>query len=177
MIDVCRWGLGVDFPKRITSAGEKLRFDDDQETPDTNTATFDFGGKTITWECRSWAAQTPDDPKHDIAFFGENGSLRITGGGYTIHDLKGAETAKGSAPAGNEAHFQNFIDAIRGSAKLNAEIEEGHNSTLLCHLGNIAWRTVQTIHFDPAERRIIESPVAAKLWQRDYRPGWEPRIS
>ena len=177
MIDVCRWGLGVDAPKLVTSGGEKLRYDDDQETPDTNTATFDFGGSTITWKCRSWAAQTPDDPKHEVAFFGENGSLLIAGGGYTIHDLKGVEIAKGTAPGGNETHFQNFIDAIRGSAKLNAEIEEGHKSTLLCHLGNIAWRTGQAVHFDPAQRRITSDAAAAKLWQREYRPGWEPRIS
>jgi predicted dehydrogenase len=177
MLDLCRWGAGVEFPSRITSAGEKLGFPkDDQETPDTNTVTYDCGGSTITWECRSWANRTPNDPKHDVAFFCEKGSLLINGDGYTIHDLKGVETFKGSGASGDAGHFQNFIDAIRGDAKLNAEIGEGHKTTLLCHLGNIAWRTGKTLHFDPKTKSILDDPEAGKLWAREYRAGWEPKV-
>jgi predicted dehydrogenase len=53
-LDMCRWGLGVDFPTRVTSGGGKYRWDDDQETPDTHTVSFDFGDKTIFWEGLSW---------------------------------------------------------------------------------------------------------------------------
>lgn len=177
MLDLCRWGAGVEFPRRVTSGGEKVRFpDDDQETPDTNTVTYDFGGSTITWECRSWANRTPNDPKHDVAFFCEKGSLLINGGGYTVHDLKGVETGKGTGAAGDKEHFQNFVDAIRGDAKLACEIEEGHKTTLLCHLGNIAWRTGRTIKFDTVKQRITGDPDADRLWSREYRPGWEPKV-
>jgi len=183
MIDVCRWGLGVDSAERITSGGGKLRYDDDQETPDTNVVTFDFAGpkpgalgSTLTWECRSWAAKTPNDPGHEVSFWGENGSLLINGGGYVIHDLAGKEVGKGSGPAGNEPHLQNFIDAVRGAAKPNAEIEEGHRSTLLCHLGNIAWRTNGAVRLDPATQRIASNPEATALWKREYREGWEPQV-
>lgn len=175
-IDVCRWGLGVEQPGTVTSAGGKLRYDDDQETPDTNIATFDFGSSTITWECRSWAARVPSDPEHEVIFFGENGSLAIKGGGYTICDLAGKEVARGTGPGGNESHLQNFIDAIRGEAKLNAEIEEGHKSTQLCHLGNIAWRTGRTVHVDAKTGRVANDDDAMKLWRREYRGGWEPRV-
>ena len=51
MIDLCRWGLGVDYPIRVTSAGGRYRFEDDQETPDTHIVNFQFEGrKQITWE-------------------------------------------------------------------------------------------------------------------------------
>lgn len=176
MIDLCRWGLGVEHPQRVTSAGRKLRYDDDQESPDTNVVLFDTGAATIQWECRSWAARAPHDPAYDVAFFGENGSLLITAGGYTIHDPAGKETARGTGPIGNDTHLQNFIDAIRGGTKLNAEIEEGHRSTLFCHLGNIAWRTGQTIDFT-AQGGIVGDERAKKLWRREYRPGWEPRVA
>lgn len=175
MIDLCRWGLGADHSQRTTSAGRKLRHDDDQETPDTNVVSFDTGAATITWECRSWAARVPHDPAHDVAFFGENGSLLINGAGYTIHDPAGKEIARGTGPGGNDVHLQNFIDAIRGKEKLNAEIEEGRKSALLCHLGNSAWRTGQTIDFTP-QGGIAGDERAKKLWRREYRPGWEPRV-
>src|SRR5262245_45839782 len=51
MIDLCRWGLGVEYPIRITSSGGRYAFDDDQETPDTHVVSFDFPGrKAITWD-------------------------------------------------------------------------------------------------------------------------------
>src|SRR5436190_18211289 len=50
-IDVARWGLGVDTPVLVSSVGSHLRFDDDQETPDTSIASFQFeNGTTLTWE-------------------------------------------------------------------------------------------------------------------------------
>jgi len=71
---------------------------------------------------------------------------------------------------------KNFFDAVRGEGKLNAEIEEGVKSTLMCHLGNISWRTGRAISFDPATRKITGDAEAMKLWQREYRPGWEPKV-
>src|SRR5688572_335063 len=84
-IDVCRWGLGVDYPTKVSSTGARLRYDDSQETPDTNLATFLFpNGTMITWEGRSWLGRTSVDPEPQIVFFGEKGTLAISGGGYTI---------------------------------------------------------------------------------------------
>jgi hypothetical protein len=59
---------------------------------------------------------------------------------------------------------------------LRAEIEEGQKSTVLCHLGNIAWRTGNTVNFDPATGHIVGDTTAAALAHRDYRPGWEPKV-
>jgi predicted dehydrogenase len=176
-IDLCRWGLGVDYPLRVTSSGGKYRFpEDDQETPDTNVVSFDFGETTISWEQRSWVQQTPLDPPHDIAFYGERGVLTIRGGAYTISDFKGKALAQGSGNGGNQTHLENFAKAIRGDAQLHAEIEEGFKSTLLCHLGNIAYRTGRTVHFDPKERQIAHDGTVEKLWSRAYRKGWEPKV-
>ena len=49
-LDLCRWGLGVSYPSRVTSVGGRYAYRDDQETPDTHTVGFEFGHeKMITW--------------------------------------------------------------------------------------------------------------------------------
>ncbi len=73
-------------------------------------------------------------------------------------------------------HFNNFIEGIREGKPLRAEIEEGQKSTVLCHLGNIAWRTGHTVNFDPKTRKIAEDEAATALCARRYRPGWEPKV-
>jgi predicted dehydrogenase len=176
-VDIARWGLGVDAPVRVSSMGSKLRYDDDQETPDQSLATFQFeDGRTITWEQRSWGGKSPADPTYQIGFFGDKGVLTITGGGYSICDKSGQEVAKGSSPAGDAVHLQNFLDSIRGRAKPNAEIEEGFKSTRLCLLGNISLRTGRTIRFDPKEGKILGDKEAEAMCSREYRPGWEPKV-
>jgi predicted dehydrogenase len=176
MLDLCRWGLGVDFPTRVTSAGGRYRYRDDQETPDTHAVTFEFdGGKMATWEGLSCNVQ-PEGQKADCVFYGEKGSLRISAGGYTIHDAKGKEIEKQTGKTGDAEHLANFLNAIRGSAKLNSEIEEGHRSTLLCHLGNIAHRVGRTLTCDPKTGRILNDKDALAYWKREYAKGWEPVV-
>jgi hypothetical protein len=70
------------------------------------------------------------------------------------------------------AHVRNFIESIRGDAKPSAEIEIGHTSTRLCHLGNIAYRTGKTLKFD-AKTETTDDPAANKLLGREYRKGFE----
>jgi predicted dehydrogenase len=176
MIDLCRWGLGVDFPTRVTSSGGRYRYEDDQETPDTHSVHFEFADrKTITWEGMS-CNQMPNGQPADVIFYGENGSIAIRGGGYTIYDVKGKELRKATGKAGDVEHVANFLAACRGSAKLNSEIEEGHRSTLLCHLGNIAHRTGRSLRCDPKSGHIVDDKEATALWTREYAKGYEPKV-
>ncbi len=176
MLDLCRWGLGVDFPVRVTSSGGRYRFDDDQETPDTHTVTFDFADKkTIGWQGFS-CNQLPSALTPDVLFVGEDGSLTLRGNSYTICDKAGKEVKKESGKTSDATHLANFLDAIRSDGKLNSEIEEGHRSTLLCHLGNIAHRVGRSLRCDPANGHILEDRPAMALWTREYEKGWEPKV-
>jgi hypothetical protein len=73
-------------------------------------------------------------------------------------------------------HLKNFCEAIRGVEKINAPIIEGHKSTLLPQLGNIAFRTGRTLNCDPANGHIKDDKEAMKLWKRDYEKGWEVKV-
>ncbi|WP_343214125.1 Gfo/Idh/MocA family oxidoreductase [Fontisphaera persica] len=174
-LDLARWGLGVDAPRQVACTGGRYHFNDDQETPDTGVVTYDFGHCYATWEWSSCHPR-PTEKYGLVHFYGEKGSLIFEGAGYRILDMKGVEVAKGSGPAGDKVHIGNFLDAIRGDAKLTSEIAEAQKSALLCHLGNIAWRVGRTLRYDAAQERIVDDAQAMKLWQREYRPGWAPKV-
>jgi len=55
-LDLARWGLGVDYPRRITCSGGHYRDRDDQETPDTGVVAYDFGAKGASYD---WSACHP----------------------------------------------------------------------------------------------------------------------
>lgn len=176
-LDLCRWGLNADYPIRVTSSGGRFRYDDDQQTPDTHTVCYEFeGGSQISWQGLSCN-------KHRsgfITFYGENGTLELeSNGAHTVFDRgdKVIETVK-STSQGDIEHIVNFLEAIRNDKPLscNAEIAEGHKSTLLCHLGNIAHRTGRTLNCDPSNGHVLEDDEAMALWKRDYADGWEPKV-
>jgi predicted dehydrogenase len=179
-LDVCRWGLGVETPLKVTSAGGRYHYKDDWETPDTQFCTFDFGDKVIHWEGRSCHPRgVENNSGFGIAFYGDKGSLIIdAGNGYTIYDLKNKQVDKQSDKITDAIHAQNFIDGVRAndSSKLYAPIKEGVASTLLCHLANISQRTGHVINVDPATKKVTGDPEATKLWSREYRAGWEPKV-
>ncbi|HEY1187000.1 MAG TPA: Gfo/Idh/MocA family oxidoreductase [Gemmata sp.] len=169
-LDQIRNVLQLDAPTRVSSMGGKYVFDDDQETPDTQTATFDFPGCTVVWEHRVWEKNGPEKMSFGVILHGEKGTLLFDSAGWHVRD--GADIKEPNGPDMVKAHQKNFIDAVRGDAKPNADIEEGHKSTRLCHLGNIAFRTGKVLKFDPTTE-TTDSPEANALLGREYRKGFE----
>ncbi len=176
-LDLCRWGLDVSYPTRVVSSGGRYHWDDDQETPDTHSVCYEFEGeKQITWDGKSCN-------RHGggfVTFYGDGGTMELNqSGDFTIFDKRDKVVDKYKAPArGDREHIVNFLEAIRSDRplELNAEIEEGHKSTLLCHLGNMAHRTGHTIACDTQNGHVVGDDEAARLWRREYEPGWEPKV-
>jgi predicted dehydrogenase len=175
-LDLARWGLGVDCPRRVTCGGGRYHYQDDWETPDTYVASFDFGGKGIAWECQSCDPHGFEGAGFGVTFYAEKGSMSIAGNNRRVYDLNDKLVREVKGKGDDVLHFANFIDGIREGKALRSEIKDGQKSTLLCHLGNIAWRTGQTVNFDPVARKIVGDKAAGALTRREYRRGWEPRV-
>lgn len=178
-LDLCRWGLGVDYPTRVTSAGGRYAFDDDQQTPDTHIVNFEFpGGKQASWEGLSCNRMGVNRSGFGVTFHGQDGTIELTDGGFIQYDKRGKEVNKAGGHRGDNEHIANFVAAIRQEKPsiLNQEIESAHKSTLLCHLGNIAHRTGRTINCNAENGHIIGDKEAAGLWAREYANGWEPTV-
>lgn len=176
-LDIARWGLGVRHPRKVTINGGRYHFQDDQETPDTIVASYDFGTCGASWDSSSCLPRT-EEKLPFVTFYGDQGELRLdSGASFQIFDLKGKELKSVQGKFSDVPHFTNFIEAIRGNASLNSEIEEGQTSTRLCHLGNIAWRTGGSLEVDPERGQIRHATrEQQRLLSREYRKGWEPRL-
>ncbi|TCC88696.1 Gfo/Idh/MocA family oxidoreductase [Pedobacter frigiditerrae] len=190
-LDVIRWGLGVDYPTEVVSSGGRFHFQDDWETPDTQTITYKFANNTAcTWEGRSCNNFKSEGSERGVVFYGDKGTIVYNGGNsYKVYDSEnklklevndstpydGTNTVSPLA-ALEGAHMLNFIESIRGNEKLNAPILEGHKSTLLPQLGNISYRVGRQLKCDPANGHILNDKDAMKLWSREYEKGWEVKV-
>lgn len=148
-LDICRWGLGLSgLGQSVVSFGGRFGYTDAGETPNTQVCIFDFGDKTIISETRGLKTQ-PFHPNYEGGwiFFGSEGIIS----GTSLFDPEGhlVRTFEGKT----ESHFANFLKAVKSRKQddLNAEILEGHQSTALCHIGNISWQLGRTV--SPAELR------------------------
>jgi predicted dehydrogenase len=184
-LDIARWGLGVKLPVKVSAMGGHLMYDDDQETPNTMLANWEFddGGKRklMSFEVRHWLsgheAGIGEGPRAAGArprtvgniFFGANGYLTIEG--YDRYkSFLGKEQAPGpeKIEAGN--NWANFIDALRSrdKTKLNGPIEEGALSVTLMHLANISYKVGRSLKIDPATGDVIGDSEAARLFRRSH---------
>lgn len=190
-IDVMRWGLGVDFPDKVTSSGGRFAFKDDWETPDTQTILANFPNNTaLSWEGRSCNGYNSEGVGRGVVFYGDNGTIYYGGGdGYQVYDynnklvkeIKDAVAVDASNKVSptevlDRVHLQNFISAIQGKEKLNQTIINGHKSTVIPQLGNIAQRVGRVLNLDSANGHILHDKEAAKLWGREYQPGWNLKV-
>ena len=169
-VDVARWGLGVDAPLSVVSGGGKFVFDDDQEVPDTQITTWAFPDTCLVYEHRMWSNHPTEGSGFGIAFYGDKGTLIVSEKGWHIEDGDGSKSKPG--PDGQDLHVRNFLDCIKSREKPNAEIEIGHLSTRLCHLGNIAFRVGKKLNFD-ADRETFHDSQADALLARDYSSRFE----
>ncbi len=191
MVDIARWGLGVNYPVKVSSNGGRYRYKDDWQTPDTQVINLEFDNNTfITWEGRSCNGRTIEGSSVGIMFYGETGSLLIEGGNaYTIFDLNNnivkeikndqkidPRNVANPAESLDSLHIRNFFDGIRKGTEVNSDIVSGHQSTLLVQLGNIALRSGHNLDINPKNGHIISNKDAIKYWKREYEPGWEPSV-
>ena len=184
--DIARWGMNKhEHPVKIQSAGGYYQWDCDQETPNTQIATYEYAdGKLLQFEVRGLYTNAEDEILIGNLFFGTKGWMHLgvktqwrTYFGREDEPGPSNETAEaGTDPmdlAGGAGgnHFENFIVALRAGSreKLTCEIEEGHVSTALPHLGNIAYRCGRTLTFDGKKERFVGDRDANALLTRDYR--------
>ena len=177
-LDIARWGLGVQtHPSKVAALGGKYFFDDDQQFPDTQTVIFEYAPqaegkrpKQLIFEQRIWSPYVQEGHENGNAFYGTKGMIVLgKGKGFELFGPRNEPREKLSGRPDGGAHHRNFLECIKTGARPNADVEIGHLSAALCHLGNIATRVGRTLQFDPKAEKIIGDEEANALVRRQYR--------
>jgi predicted dehydrogenase len=188
-VDVCRWALGVDYPQRVTASGGRYAFKDDWQFYDTLVTSFEYPDKMISWEGKCCQGMKFYNRDRGSVIMGTDGSVLVDRDGYEVYDLNGKKTDEFKvahkqtssadligADSMTDAHFANFIAAIRTGEKLHAPISIGNVAVTMLQLSNIAWEINRELRLDPADGKIQGDSQAMQMWGREYQPGWEPRV-
>jgi predicted dehydrogenase len=190
LLDFARWGLETavaaedreiaSVPRSVSAHGGKYYFDDAQEWPDTMMVSYDFSGYVLTYELRIWSPYTMHGEAEGAAIYGDNGYVTLSHLRWRAFDAKGKQVSEQTADFNNTGHAQNFVDCMRTRQRPVADLETvGHPSSLLCHLGNAAWRAGRTLHFDNEKCTFVGDEDANQyLTRTEYREPWVlPTIS
>lgn len=193
-MDLARWVSGKDYPKSVYSTGGRYAEKGVHESPDTQVAVYQFDDMVLTFELTLY---TPYMIKSDqvlrdsdmfpywpqnaerIELYGSKGLMILGrhGCGWQVFDRpkdrKPVVAAHGNGPFPDEPHFDNFIACVKNRQRPNADIEEGHRSTLMCQLANISYRFGgRKLTVDSASETLKDDPEANKFLKREYRSPW-----
>jgi len=143
-MDVARWGLGKQgLPQSVVSTGGKYVFNDDQETPNTQIATFDYGDSEIVFEVRGLSTGGEgglgsDNYMRDLSdnvrkflerfgrvtggnvignlFYGSEGWMALNANGFQVYKGQNSQKIMDEKWDGKEdtgPHMENFLAAVR----------------------------------------------------------------
>jgi predicted dehydrogenase len=167
-LDIAQWGLGMDESGPISAEGQaRYKKDAQYEVPDWCEVTFTYDNGT-TVIC---GQGQPDG----ATFEGADGTVHVTRGALNINpedfaagppsdfDIRLYESAD---------HYGNWLDCIASRKLPICDVEIGHRSATVCHLGNIAIRSQKKVPWDPVKERIIGDSDLAHMTSRPYRAPW-----
>jgi predicted dehydrogenase len=181
--DIIHWGMNVTAPKSVHACGGKYTIDDLRDTPDTMVVTYEFEGPAgpfiQMYEMRKGNGQgIGGSPGHGMQFHGTDATLHLDRGGFKVIPEKERTAAFTSKSSDQHwPHVQNFLSGVKSREKCISDVETGHTSTLVCHLGNISLRLGRKVYWDAKKEEILNErgfvDHEANQWLgREYRKGF-----
>jgi len=156
-LDVIQWALGMDDsgPVEVWPEDEGL----------TAPVTFRYANG-VTVHCDG------EGPAGGGLFVGDEGRIRIDRGQYQLRQQGGRSHDTGRSSENTQGHLAHWIDCIRSRERPNTDVEVGHRTTTMCHLGNIARWTGRRLQWDPAAERFVDDADANTHLTRAMRAPW-----
>ncbi len=168
-MDKARWVIpGATWPKSVVSFGGRYANNDQGQTPNALVSIYDYGDTLLIFETRGLKSPAFRGQKIGNVLHFEEG---IVAGGKFYPKGKGDGQAVPKVTSSERRggdHFSNFIACVRSrdASKLHAEIEVGHYSAGLCHLGNVSYRLGKSASYDPKLGKVLGNEFATESLER-----------
>ena len=173
-LDQVQWALGMDEagPLEVWTEGDKL-------TPPRQTEP----GPGYNKECSvpkvffrypgDIVMELGSGPAGGAVFVGEKGTITIDRGKVKSDPPEIAEEALKSAAGAGDNHKANWAACMKSRARPVADVETGHRSATVCHLGNIARWLGRKLRWDPAKEEFPDDAEANAYLDRPRRKPYE----
>lgn len=181
--DLLRWLLGETAPVSISAHGGVFAVKDARAIPDTMESIYQYGSGHLMMFRQNEASGNSMFPYGECELRGTDGTIYAGDRGYQNRQEKPGqfqedgdrgEAVEVKVDEGDVTvqHMRNFLDCIKSRKTPNADVEEGHRSTTIAHLGNIALWTKSRIEWDPMTERITNNEAANQYLEYEYRKPW-----
>jgi predicted dehydrogenase len=177
-VDIILWAMQATSPGRASCLGGQFVLKELGDIPDTLQASWEFPDFLMQYWLRGqskFPAQLSRPFDHGIAFHGDQATLLLDRFGYEVYDeksLKQPAEKVGPTPQDGPWH-RTFVDCVKEGRQPPVDLEQSHQATACCHLGNIAYRTKRTIRWDGQAEQILGDDEAAAMLSRPRRRGYE----
>ncbi|WP_217868683.1 Gfo/Idh/MocA family protein [Arenibacter amylolyticus] len=178
LMDYALYGMKAHTPKSVMALGGKFAYPEDAaETPDTLQTVYEYDDFSILWEHATGIDGGNYGRNHGIAFIGNNGTLVLDRNGWEViaeKDRMESLPLQQNQGSGLDKHTQNFIQAVksRDGSQLKAPLQIGYDAAMVCHMGNVAFKTGNRIYWDQQTKKFTDES-ANLLMKAHYHNGWE----
>ncbi len=187
-VDIARWALGVDYPKMVSATGGRYVAGDKWQFYDTMDTSFVYPDHLVTWKGDCCSGKKTYNRDRGIAVHGVEGTVIVDRDGYEIYDRSDKKTGEFrakkettsssdlvGADSMTDAHFANFIAAIRTGEALRQPVAQGNVAVTMLQMSNIAYFTGRNLTLDEAGTIEHDKEAEAQTGRR-YAKGWEPKV-
>ncbi len=182
LMDYALYGMKANTPKSVMALGGKFAYPNDAaETPDTLQTVYEYDDFSILWEHATGIDGGNYGRNHGISFIGNNGTLVLDRNGWEViaeKDRMESVPLQQNQGSGLDNHTLNFIESVksRDASLLKAPLQIGYDAAMVCHMGNVAFKTGNRIYWDQ-NSNLFSNNDANSLIKAHYHNGWElPRI-
>jgi predicted dehydrogenase len=165
--DIAQWGLGTDLSGPVSVEGKGV--------PPVKGMCETYVNFEVHYEYANGVHMIATTPERGVRFEGTDGYVHVWRGG--IHtspkELQQITWAPNDVQLYRSlSHHQNWLDCIRTRKKPICDVEIGHRSVTVAHIGNIAMRLGRKLRWDPVKEQFVDDPEANRWLSRPYRAPW-----
>jgi hypothetical protein len=178
-LDQVQWALGMDEsgPIEVWTDGEPFRPPVYAASASRKNGDVACSQPSVFYRYACGAVlKLADGPPGGAIFVGDRGKITIDRGRFSAEPAELAKEPLADTDVRlyvSNHHLQNWIDCIKSREMPVADVEIGHRSATVCHLGNIARWVGRKLRWDPKQEVFIGDSEANRLLDRTRRKPYE----